>query len=189
MDKEKEELYKVNGFMFGSLEDAEMAREELNAARYIEKKIENKSPETVLAIYKAAIEKRMFRTPVGYSYLHELQKRMTAGGISKDNISGIPLFQIFNNKKDEEKAPRVIKVKKNKEPWEKKNAVLTWINILLVILVIIMFAISMSGSRPTVLNYRRTIENEYSSWKQELDERERVISAKERELNMAYGND
>jgi len=189
MDKEKEELYKVNGFMFGSLEDAEMAREELNAARYIEKKIENKSPETVLAIYKAAIEKRMFRTPVGYSYLHELQKRMTAGGISKDNISGIPLFQIFNNKKDEEKAPRVIKVKKNKEPWEKKNAVLTWINILLVILVIIMFAISMSGSRPTVLNYRRTIENEYSSWKQELDERERVISAKERELNIANGND
>lgn len=188
MDKETEQLYRVNGFIFGSTADAEMAKEELNAARYIEKKIENKSPETVFAIYKAAIEKKMFRTPVGYAYLHELQKRMMASGISKEEITGIPLYQIFNNKKDDDKAPRVIKVKKNREPWEKKNAILTLVNFILIVLVIIMFAISMSGSRPTVLNYRHTIENEYSAWKQELDERERAINARERELEMTYGN-
>lgn len=187
MNKEQEELYKVNGFVFGSTADSEMAKEELNAARYIEKKIENKSPETVLAIYNAAIEKKMFRTPVGYSYLHELQKRMVAAGISKEKIGGIPMYQIFNNNREEEKAPRVIKVKKNREPWEKKNSILTMVNIVLVILVIIMFAISMSGSRPTVLNYRHAIENEYSSWKQELDEREKAINEKERELKLNYG--
>ena len=189
MDKEQEKLYKVNGFVFGSTTDAEMAKEELNAARYIEKKIENKSPETVFAIYKAAIEKKMFRTPVGYAYLHELQKRMMAGGINKEEINGIPLYQIFNNKLDEEKAPRVIRVKKKKEPLEKKNAILTIVNIVLIIMIIIMFAISLSGNRPTVLNYRHAIENEYSSWKQELDERERAINAKERELGLTYGND
>ena len=61
--------------------------------------------------------------------------------------------------------------------------------IILVLLVIAMFAISMSGSRPTVLNYRRTIENEYSSWKQQLDEREKAVREKERELGIAYGNE
>ena len=76
---------------------------------------------------------------------------------------------------------------KDKEPWEKKNALLTLVNIILVVLVIIMFAISMSGSRPTVLNYRHTIENEYSSWKQELDEREKAINARERELMINHG--
>lgn len=187
MTKEQEELFKVNGFVFGSTADAEMAKEELGAARYIEKKIENKSPETVLAIYNAAIEKKMFRTPVGYSYLHELQKRMRSAGIDKDKIGGIPMYQIFNNKLENEKAPRVIKIKKDKEPWEKKNALLTLVNIILVVLVIIMFAISMSGSRPTVLNYRHTIENEYSSWKQELDEREKAINARERELMINHG--
>lgn len=189
MNKEQEQLFKVNGFVFGSEEDAQLAREELNAAKYIEKKIENKSPETVLAIYKAAIDKKMFRTPVGYAYLHELQKRMISLGINKEDLCGIPMYQIFNNNREKEKVPRVIKIKKDKEPWEKKNALLTVVNVVLVVLVILMFIISMSGSRPTVINYRRTIENEYSSWKQELDEREKAINTKERELGIKYGNE
>jgi len=189
MNKEQEELYKVNGFVFGSADDVELAKQELNTAKYIEKKIENKSPETVLAIYKAALEKKMFRTPVGYAYLHELQKRMSAGGIQKEAVDGIPLFQIFNNKQSDEKVPRVIKVKKNRELYEKKNAVLTLINFILIILIILMFVISLSGKTPTVLNYRNTVENEYSSWKQELDEREKAIKLRERELNLDYGND
>ena len=64
MDKEQELLFTVNGFIFGSQQDAELAQQELNTARYIEKKIENKSPATMLAIYKASIDKKMFRTPV-----------------------------------------------------------------------------------------------------------------------------
>lgn len=189
MNKEQEELCKVNGFVFGSIEDAELAKEELNAARYIEKKIENKSPETVLAIYKVAIDKKMFRTPVGYAYLHELQKKLLAQGVKKEDLSGIPMYQIFNNKRESEKVPRVIKIKKDKEPLKRKNAILTMVNVVLILLVILMFVISLSGSRPTVLNYRRTIENEYSSWKQELDEREKAINIKERELGLNYGNE
>lgn len=189
MDKEQELLFTVNGFIFGSQQDAELAQQELNTARYIEKKIENKSPATMLAIYKASIDKKMFRTPVGYAYLHDLQKRMASQGIAGSDIGGIPLYQIFNNHRDDEKAPRVIKVKKNNDPLKRRNTLLTVINIVLVLLVIAMFAISVSGNRPTVLNYRRTIENEYSSWKQQLDEREKAVREKERELGIEYGNE
>lgn len=189
MDKEQEELFKVNGFIFGSAEDTELAKQELNAARYIEKKLENKSAETILAIYKASIDKKMFRTPVGYAYLHELQKRMSMAGIPKEQYGGIPLYQIFNNRHEGEKAPRVIKVKKDMEPLKKRNILLTVVNVILVLLVVAMFAISLSGNRPTVLNYRRTIENEYSSWKQQLDEREKAIREKERELELQYGDE
>jgi hypothetical protein len=189
MDKEQELLFTVNGFIFGSEQDAELAKQELNTAKYIEKKIDNKSPATMLAIYKASIDKKMFRTPVGYAYLHDLQKRMALNGISGADIGGIPLYQIFNNHHEDEKAPRVIKVKKKKDPLKRRNTLLTIINIILVLLVIAMFAISVSGDRPTVLNYRRTIENEYSSWKQQLDEREKAIREKERELDIVYGNE
>jgi hypothetical protein len=189
MDKEQEYAFTVNGFIFGSEQDKQLAEQELNTAKYIEKKIAGKSPQTVLAIYRASIDKKMFRTPVGYAYMHELQKRMAKGGISQEEMGSIPLYQIFNNRHDDEKAPRVIKVKKKTEPLRRRNVMLTIINIILVLLVIAMFAISMSGDRPTVLNYRRTIENEYSSWKQQLDEREKAVREKERELGIVYGNE
>ncbi|MCR5799752.1 MAG: hypothetical protein K6G69_06725 [Lachnospiraceae bacterium] len=188
MDKEQIAASTVNGYLFGSADDVELANQELNAVRYIEKKIENKNGNTVLAIYRAALDKKMFRTPVGYSYMHELQKRMLSMGVRPEELSPVPLYQVFNNKLEDEKVPRVIRVKKKTEPLKRKNAMLTLVNVILVILIIIMFAISMSGNRPTVLNYRRTLENEYSSWKQELDEREAVIREKERELDIKYGN-
>lgn len=186
MNREQEDLYTVNGFIFGSAQDTELAKQELNSARYIEKKIENKSPTTVLAIYKAAIEKKMFRTPVGYAYLHDIQKRLMASGVSQESMGAIPLYQIYSNL-HEEKAPRVVKVKKKADPLKRRNTMLVIVNMILIVMIIVMFAISVSGDSPTVLNYRRTIENEYSAWKQQLDERENAIREKERELEMSYG--
>lgn len=185
MDKSQQEASSVNGFVFGSAEDVELAKNELNAAKYIEKKIADKNANTVLTIYRAALDKKMFRTPVGYSYMHDLQKRMIEAGIDASEIAPIPLYQIYGSPAQEDKPARVIKVKKKKEPLERRNAMLTVVNIILLTLVIVMFLISVSGSRPTVLNYRRALENEYSSWKQELDERESAIRAKERELNIS----
>jgi len=187
MDKEQRTSSSVNGFVFGSASDVELAKQELNSAKYIDSKIADKNAATVLAIYKAALEKKIFRTPVGYAYMHDLQKRMVSMGIRPEDIDPIPLFQVFGSAK-EEKAPRVITVKKKKEPYERKNAMLTLVNFILIIMIIIMFIISLSGSRPTVLNYKRAIENEYSAWKQELDQRESLIKEKERELNLVYGN-
>ena len=181
MDKEQQKANTVNGYIFGSAGDVELANQELNAAKYIEKKISDKNVNTVLAIYRAALDKKMFRTPVGYSYMHELQKKLINGGVNPEEIDPIPLYQVFSNLTDE-KPKRVIPVKKKREPDQKKIAMLTLVNIILAVLVIVMFFISMSGSRPTVLNYRQAIENEYSSWKEELDEREQAIKEKEREL-------
>lgn len=185
MDKEQQAANTVNGYLFGSAGDVELANQELNAAKYIEKKIADKNVNTVLSIYRAALEKKMFRTPVGYSYMHELRNRMIRGGIKPEDIDPIPLYQVFGNLEDD-KPRRVVTVKKKREPYEKKNAILTMVNIILVILVIVMFIISMSGNRPTVLNYRRALENEYSSWKEELNEREQTIRERERELNITY---
>ena len=100
--------------MFGSAEDVELAKNELNAAKYIEKKIADKNANTVLAIYRAALDKKMFRTPVGYSYMHDLQKRMIEAGIDASEIAPIPLYQIYGSPAQEDKPARVIKVKKKK---------------------------------------------------------------------------
>ena len=188
MDKVKERKNTVNGYVFGSDEDVALAEKELTAIKIIDAKAKDQNVASVLKIYQMALDKKVFRTPVGYAYLHELQKRLIALGVNKDDIAGIPLFQIYSPAK-EEKAPREYIIPKKKDKYKRRNTILTLVNIILIILIIFMFAISFSGSSPNVINYRRALENEYSSWKQELDEREKAIKQKERELNLDYGRD
>ena len=170
MDKVKERKNTVNGYVFGSDEDVALAEKELTAIKIIDAKAKDQNVASVLKIYQMALDKKVFRTPVGYAYLHELQKRLIALGVNKDDIAGIPLFQIYSPAK-EEKAPREYIIPKKKDKYKRRNTILTLVNIILIILIIVMFAISFSGSSPNVINYRRALENEYSSWKQELDER------------------
>ena len=186
MEKEKEAEYTVNGFRFGSKDDVEIAQQELSAIQYIDKKIENRSAETILSVYQATLEKRMFRTPIGYAYLHDLQKRMLHAGIAREDIPGVPLYQVYNNNyKDEIKPVRVVKrkQKKDKTKQQLQNSIIA--NVVFVILVLALFIISFTGNNPTILNYRQKVENEYSQWEQELDEREQNIREKEKALNIS----
>lgn len=185
MDKEKEEEFTVNGFLFGSKEDVEVAKQELSAIEYINHKIANRSGETILSVYQAALEKRMFCTPIGYSYLHKLQKRIEHAGINKTQIPAVRLYQVYNNNyKDEIKPVRVVKRKKKKEKTKQylQNSIIA--NVILVILVLALFFISLTGNNPTIINYRNKVENEYSAWEQELDEREQAVREKEKSLNI-----
>ena len=52
-------------------------------------------------------------------------------------------------------------------------------------MVLLMFAISMTGNNPTILNYKSTILNQYAEWEQQLTERENKIREKEAELGIS----
>lgn len=185
MNRETRDKYTVNGFLFGDELDIELASQEYSAIQYIDKKIENRSGETIFGVYEGALEKRMFRTPVGYCYLHSLQKRMLKSGIRKERITPIPLYQVFNDSYKTEERPRKISVhKKKKKPNEKILLYSLLANILLAVLVAALFAIAMKGETPNALNYRHSIENEYAAWEEELEEREQTVREKERALNM-----
>ena len=180
--------YTVNGFQFGSDKDRELAETEYSSIQYINGKIENRSAETILSVYQGAIERRMFRTPVGYAYLHDLQKKMVSMGMPKEKIPPIPLMQVFDNSATVEDKPRrevVANKRKKRNELREKNRILVIANIVLILLVIALFAISLKGSTPNMLNYRSAIINEYSSWEQELSLREGQIREKEKELGVS----
>ena len=180
--------YTVNGFQFGSDKDRELAETEYSSIQYINGKIENRSAETILSVYQGAIERRMFRTPVGYAYLHDLQKKMVSMGMPKEKIPPIPLMQVFDNSATVEDKPRrevVANKRKKRNELREKNRILVIANIMLILLVIALFAISLKGSTPNMLNYRSAIINEYSSWEQELSLREGQIREKEKELGIS----
>ena len=178
----------VNGFQFGSDKDRELAETEYSSIQYINGKIENRSAETILSVYQGAIERRMFRTPVGYAYLHDLQKKMVSMGMPKEKIPPIPLMQVFDNSATVEDKPRrevVANKRKKRNELREKNRILVIANIVLILLVIALFAISLKGSTPNMLNYRSAIINEYLSWEQELSLREGQIREKEKELGIS----
>ena len=180
--------YTVNGFQFGSDKDRELAETEYSSIQYINGKIENRSAETILSVYQGAIERRMFRTPVGYAYLHDLQKKMVSMGMPKEKIPPIPLMQVFDNSATVEDKPRrevVANKRKKRNELREKNRILVIANIVLILLVIALFAISLKGSTPNMLNYRSAIINEYSSWEQELSLREGQIRETEKELGIS----
>ncbi len=187
MDEEAKRELTVNGFQFGSKEDVELAEQELSTVKYIEGRIQNRGSDTIMSVYKGAIERKMFRTPVGYAYMHDLQKKMAAMGVRREDIPGVPLYQIYNNNLSEEVTPRrtiTVPKRKKKSAIIRMNRTLIMVNIILILLIIALFVINIKGSTPTVLNYKYAIENEYASWEQELKERENAVREKERELNI-----
>ncbi len=187
MDDEAKREYTVNGFLFGSKEDVELAEQEVSSIKYIDGRIQNRNKDTVLSVYQGAIDRKMFRTPIGYAFLFDLQKRLEALGVKKDDIPPIPLYQVYNNNLEEELKPRrniTVPVHKKKNEVVRMNRTLILINVILIILIIALFVINIKGSTPTVLNYKYALENEYASWEQELKDRENTIREKERELNI-----
>ena len=184
MDEAQKKEFTVGGFTFGNKEDVELAEQEISAVKFIDKKIEGRNAETIKSVYQAALEKRLFRTPVGYTYLYDLQRKRIGMGISKEDIPGVPLYQVFNSNLDDKPKPeRTVRIRKKKDELHRKNARLTIAVLVLAFLVVVLFAISMTGSSPTVLNYRRTVQNEYAEWEQQLKDREAAVREKERELN------
>ena len=189
MNRETKDQYTVNGFLFGDKADVEIANQELSAIQFIEKKISSQSVENVLAVYQAALEKKMFRTPVGYSYLRELQKRMLRGGVDKERIPPISLYQVYNDAyKVQERPRRITQTKKETNPDRRLMRNSIWANIIMFFIILVLFIITLTGENANVLNYRNVITNEYSTWEEELKSREQAVREKERELGITITN-
>jgi len=60
------------------------------------------------------------------------------------------------------------------------NSVLLVICLTLLVCVCGMFYINSTINSPNILNYKETITDEFSSWKQELDQREKELNERER---------
>lgn len=66
-------IQELNGYAFESEADYEQAVSELNGIKYVGEQLKNASVIQQYKIYCNIIEKRLFSTPVGLSYLNELQ--------------------------------------------------------------------------------------------------------------------
>ena len=175
----------VEGFQFGTEQDANLAKNEKLRIERLEERMDYGSPEMIYAVYKKAVDNRVFKTPVGYEFLKKLQRILAENPNFDKNIEEIPVQGVYSLR--ESTAPATLRVKASTaKPKPAKKALglraSLFINVVLIVLVALMFYISMTASNPTALNYERAVQNKYSEWEKELSERESAVREKERAL-------
>lgn len=176
-------IFVVDGYRFGSAEDAELARNELKKIQHFEDKLDGRNAQTLLAVYDKLMDEKIFSTPVGWEYLRKLQEKLNRAGIAKERIRPIPMYVVFAHKTEKEGSvfDRIRPTRKKSR--DKKNLRISLgVNVLLTALVIAMFIITLTGENPNILNYKKAITDQYASWEQELAEREEMLREKEAEL-------
>ncbi len=179
----------AEGYSFYTERDAALAESERRKVEYLEARLDYNNPDSILRVYQKAIHERLFRSPVGLSFLKKLQQYlMEQPGIDSEAVDAIPLYVSFEGEFREQANPartRVNPAPEKKTP--KKSAALPIsiiLNICLVIAMIAMFSIALNANQPNILNYEKVLTNNYASWEQELTEREQAVKEKERQLNM-----
>ncbi len=178
----------VEGYRFTSMEDADLARLELEKIKALESRMDYHNGEMVLSVYNRAIMNRTFQTPVGCQYLLKLRSYLLETGAAREGeLRPIPFQAQFTGKTRRQETYS----KASAEQKEKERTVPMWsfcisvaINVILAVLVSVMFMITLYSDNPNILNYKTQIVNEYASWEQELRAREREVSGRERELGI-----
>ncbi len=179
----------IDGFYFADRDMREEARKEAEGVRYMRARVDLQQPERVLQIYRKVVNQGMFRTQAGYAYLRELQEYLKASpGISEEDVPPVPVRPALPREaarpaEEPREAPRPDDVRTRRA-----LRVSLLANFVAVAAIIVMFAIAMSSSNPTVLNYEKALVDRYSTWQQELEEREAAVREKERALSV-YGEE
>lgn len=177
----------IDGYHFYTIEDAEIAAAEQKKIEFLAKKLNFSNPASVHQIYEKLVEERMFKTPVGLTFLKRLQSFLVESpSIDNSQISPIPLNVVFNGGIREQGN----RTRQRIQPSQKKDkkvpvfAISVILNLMLVAAVVAMFGIAVTADEPNILNYERAITDRYASWEQELTERELAVREKERVLEM-----
>ena len=186
---EKKNGIMINGFCFENEEEAAQAKKEADGVRYLREKINTDAPESVLGIYNKMVQQRLFETAVGYTYLGELQEYLKSiPFIDAEAILPIPVQHpvleesIQKKRRAERKTTPETQIQVQNFDFRKRYQAALYVCLVLFLCIVGMFAVSISSSSPTILNYETKLIDRYEQWERELEEREAALKEREKEL-------
>lgn len=193
-----QETYEAGGFVFRTKKEAELAQREIEGTKYLRQKLDMENPNAVFSIYQNLIEQDLFETPVGYCFLKELRDYLLMiPAISNEEVLAIPIRypqteeEEKEQKKEEQRKERKREKEKAKDRKEQKKEgknykgrcrffMLT--SLILLISVVSMMLLAATSDNVNILNYENKLIDKYSSWEQELEEREQAVKEQEQAL-------
>lgn len=190
MTEEKDKRkFMVGGYEFTSKEDAQIAKDELNAIKYVSAKTNSKDPKQVYSLYNKIIERKLFSTQIGMNYLKSLQTFLyKSSEIPNDKIQPIPIntdtqdeINIRRERNEFKSELRDLSIKAAR--YKNNFTRVMIINVILVIIIVAMFIILNTSSNPNIINYEVNLQNKYAQWQEQLQSQEQSLNARENELN------
>lgn len=173
----------VEGFVFPSYKEAQIAQKEQVNIEAIRKRIQGSDGKTIFELYSKLMERDMFKTMVGYSFMYELRHRLIEEfGYDEQEIPNITLpkrmeydkVAQINQGKMETKIQHLLMVKTR----------MTITIVALLFVIVGMFIIAAVNPNVGYVNTENKILNKYSAWQEELERREEAVKEKEEQLNM-----
>ena len=197
-----QETYEAGGFVFRTKKEAELAQREIEGTKYLRQKLDMENPNAVFSIYQNLIEQDLFETPVGYCFLKELRDYLLMiPAISNEEVLAIPIRypqteeeekkQKKEQKKEEQRKERQKEKEKAKNRKEQKKEGKNYkgrcqffmvTSLILLISVVSMMLLAATSDKVNILNYENKLIDKYSSWEQELEEREQAVKEQEQAL-------
>ena len=197
-----QETYEAGGFVFRTKKEAELAQREIEGTKYLRQKLDMENPNAVFSIYQNLIEQDLFETPVGYCFLKELRDYLLMiPAISNEEVLAIPIRypqteeeekkQKKEQKKEEQRKERQREKEKAKNKKEQKKEGKNYkgrcqffmvTSLILLISVVSMMLLAATSDNVNILNYENKLIDKYSSWEQELEEREQSVKEQEQAL-------
>lgn len=197
-----QETYEAGGFVFRTKKEAELAQREIEGTKYLRQKLDMENPNAVFSIYQNLIEQDLFETPVSYCFLKELRDYLLMiPAISNEEVLAIPIRypqteeeekkQKKEQKKEEQRKERQREKEKAKNKKEQKKEGQNYkgrcqffmvTSLILLISVVSMMLLAATSDNVNILNYENKLIDKYSSWEQELEEREQAVKEQEQAL-------
>lgn len=197
-----QETYEAGGFVFRTKKEAELAQREIEGTKYLRQKLDMENPNAVFSIYQNLIEQDLFETPVGYCFLKELRDYLLMiPAISNEEVLAIPIRypqteeeekkQKKEQKKEEQRKERQREKEKAKNKKEQKKEGKNYkgrcqffmvTSLILLISVVSMMLLAATSDNVNILNYENKLIDKYSSWEQELEEREQAVKEQEQAI-------
>lgn len=189
------EKYVVDGYCFKTQDEAAIALNEIEGIEYLRKRTNFKNPQSVLSVYDKIIDKELFKTPIGYGFLRELQQILyNASEIEPDSIRNIPVAAADEKKskksKDKKNKKLYLMPEEQEKKYKNKITNLIILNVFVVIALIVVIIITNNSENTNILNYRDRLEREYNekedelaAWDSQLREKEHQLNDREKEVN------
>ncbi len=190
MDKNE---FIVDGYVFSNKAEATEAENELKGIEYVKERTDMNNPKLVLNVYNKIIDKNLFKTPIGYKFLKELQDTLIADeSIDNSMVKNIisPNFHsiehVFTDRdaiKLEKKRAKHALTKEDKLTYKSKFFNSIVINILLVIAIIAIFIITANSKNTNIINYKSRLDAANKQSEDSLAKWNATLLTKESELN------
>ena len=170
----------VCGFKFSSFKEAQVAIKEKKTIETIRERLDMNNPESVYQIHEKLIQRELFKTIVGYSFLLELRHLLvTEYMYNEDDLSVAVIPKQLEYDEVNELNKGVLEQKVQDLLIVKKRMAITIFA--LAFMVVAMFVIAAINPNVGYINAENKVLNKYSAWQEDLEQREQIVKEKEAE--------